>query len=173
MFLRALCSRSAPIPANIAYAVESALATFASCHTVALATAMHLSLSIKVWTACSTPTTCSKMGASRRRSLYKHCNTALSLLESEGAISQMPLLACRPLSLVDCPAIYFIMRPPTEGIVGGCFLVRSANGHSSMSSSSSGIATAIALCPLGSAPEGSAVFSAWSWALSSSRSPTR
>ena len=171
-FPSALHNRFAPRLANITCAVES-VATFASCRTVALATAVHLSSLIKVYTMCNAPTTCSKMVARHCRSPCKRCNSALSLPEFEGAISRAPLLACRPLSLVDYRAICFVMWPPAGRVASRYFPIRSANGHSSMSSSSSGIATAIALCPLGSAPEGSAVFSAWSWALSSSRSPTR
>ena len=79
-FLRALCSCSVPRPANIAYTVESALAIFPSCCTVALAIVVHLSSSIKVCTTCSMPTTCSRMGARRRRSPLQ-------------ALQQCPLIA--------------------------------------------------------------------------------
>ena len=121
-FPRALHSRCAPRPANIAYAVESALATFTSCYTIALAIAVCLSSSMEDCTACSAPTTCSRTGARCRRSPYKRYSSALSLLGSEGAISCSPLLVCRPLSLGDCLAVCFILRSQMGGPLVAMFL---------------------------------------------------
>ena len=144
------------------------MATFASCRTIVLATIVWLSSSIKVYTACSTPTTCSKIGARYRRSSYKHCSSGLSLLESEGTISHAPLLACQPLPLANCHAVCFIMRPPMGGVTDCYFPIHVANGHSSMSMSSSSISATIALCPPSSVPSGLPILPTLSWAQSSS-----